>query len=70
MEKFKVITAAEREKAFREALSALLERHKAEIEITDDAAGWGMHSAIAVITMPTIFDDNGDVIADYTEFQL
>lgn len=70
MEKFKVITAAEREKGFREALAALLERHGAEMKITDDGMGFGMHSAIAVVSMPTIYDENGDNVADFTEFVL
>lgn len=65
-----MITAAEREKGFREALAALLERHGAEIEVTDDREPWGMHTGIAIVSMPTIFDENGNVISDYTEFQL
>lgn len=65
-----MITAAEREKGFREALAALLERHGAEIEVTDDRKPWGMHTGIAIVSMPTIFDENGSVISDYTEFRL
>ncbi len=65
-----MITAAEREKGFREALAALLERHGAELDITDDAAGWGMHRAIAVVSMQNVFDDDGNIVAEYVDFNL
>ena len=65
-----MITAKEREKGFRDALAALLERHGAEMVITDDRAGYGMHQGIVVITMPTIYDDHQNAVADFAEFEL
>ena len=40
-------TPKEREDAFRRDLAALLAKHKAELEITDDGKPYGLHSAEA-----------------------
>ena len=60
----------EREDAFRRDLAELLAKHKAEIDITDDGKGYGMHRGIATVTMTSEWDDAGNQIADYTEFRI
>lgn len=63
----KVITSAEREKAFREAILKVCAEHGAEIEITDDGKPYGMHKAILMISMPSVWD--GDrLVKDFCEF--
>ncbi len=64
-----MIPASERERAFREDLNALLLKHRAELQITDDGAPWGLHCAIAVVTMEALWDDQ-DIAAEFTTFQL
>jgi hypothetical protein len=63
-------TAAEREASFRADLAELLAKHKAELDITDDGSSYGMHSGIAVVTMMSEFDEDGNLLADYTEFRI
>lgn len=65
-----VKTAAEREAAFRADLAELLKKHEAELEITDDGEPWGRHSGIAIVSMYSKHDDDGNPIADYTEFRI
>jgi hypothetical protein len=63
-------TPKEREAAFRRDLAELLAKHRAELEITDDRKPYGLHSAEAVVTMPSEWDEDGNQIADYTEFRI
>ena len=64
-------TAQEREEAFRRDLAELLLKHRAELQITDDGKGYGMHVGIAVVTMMGEWDlVEGKQTADYTEFRL
>ena len=64
-------TAAEREAEFRADLDALLKRHSAEIDITDDGKPWGMHSGVVRISMGSKYtDDYLTCLAEYAEFQL
>ena len=63
-------TPKEREDAFRRDLAELLAKHKAELDITDDREPYGLHSGIAVVTMMSEWDDDGNQTADYTEFRL
>lgn len=63
-------TAQEREEAFRRDLAELLAKHKAELDITDDGKAYGMHSGIAVVTMMSEWDSDGNVTDDYTEFRI
>lgn len=63
-------TPKEREDAFRRDLAALLEKHKAELEITDDGKPYGLHSAEAVVTMMGEWDEAGNQTAEYTEFRI
>ena len=63
-------TADQREVEFRSDLEALLKKHKAEIDITDDGRSWGMHSGICRVSIDGVYDANGDVIAEYAEFLL
>lgn len=63
-------TAAEREAAFREDFEALLKRHKAEFDVTDDGRPYGMHSGVAEITMSGEWDEDGSQTAEYAEFRI
>lgn len=63
-------TAKEREEAFRRDFAELLAKHKAEFDVTDDGASFGMHSGIALVSMHGEWDSNGDPVAEYTEFRL
>jgi len=63
-------TAKQREEEFRKDLKDLLFKHSADLEITDDQAGYGMHSGIAIVTMSPEYDEDGILIADYTEFTI
>lgn len=63
-------TAKQRESEFRADLKALLEKHKAELDITDDGRNYGMHSGIAVVTMMNEWDEDGNQTAEYTEFRI
>lgn len=63
-------TSKVREAAFRDELAKLLLKHKAEIVVTDDGEPFGMHSGIAVVTMLSERDRNGNLIAEYAEFRL
>jgi len=66
----KPITADERETAFRMKLDTLLVGNGAEMEITDDGAGYGMQTAIVVITMPAIYNDDNELEKDFCEFEI
>ena len=63
-------TPKEREDEFRCDLAELLKKHKAELDITDDNKDYGMHRAIAVVTMMSEWDDSGNQTAHYTEFRI
>ena len=63
-------TPTEREQAFRRDLDELLTKHKAELQITDDGKGYGMHNGIAVVTMMSEWDEVNNQTAEYTEFQI
>jgi len=63
-------SASEREAAFRADLAALLAKHGAEIEITDDGRSFGMQSGICIITMNGTYDSDGEPVKAYTEFNL
>lgn len=42
----------------------------AGLVITDDGKDYGMHNGIAVVTMMSEWDEAGNQMAEYTEFQL
>lgn len=63
-------TAKQREEEFRADLEALLEKHKAELVITDDRRSYGMHNGIAVVTMMGEWDGDGNETAEYTKFRI
>lgn len=65
-----VKTAKDREDAFRRDLKSLLAKHKAEMRITDDGKGYGMHIGVAEVTMMSEWDAGGNLTADYTEFRI
>lgn len=62
-------SAAQREADFRADLAALLARHGAEIEVTDDGRPHGMQSGVCLVTMNGTYLD-GEPIKAYTEFNL
>lgn len=63
-------TPKEREDAFRRDLAELMARHRAELDITDDGKSYGLHQGIAVVTMMSEWDADGNQTAEYTEFRL
>lgn len=63
-------TKKQREEEFRADLAALLIKHGAEISVTDDGEPWGLHSGIAVVCMQAVWDADGNMLADFTEFNL
>ena len=58
------MTPDERRDAFIRDLQAVLNRHKAEIQVTDDGKAYGMHVGVACVTL----DSDGDL--PFTEFTL
>lgn len=64
-----LITAAQREAAFRADLTALLGRHGADLQVTDDGKGYGMQSGVCRITMTSIYECD-ELAKDYCEFDL
>lgn len=64
-----LISAAQREAAFRADLTALLDRHGAELQVTDDGKGYGMQSGVCRVTMTTIYENN-ELAKDFCEFDL
>jgi len=65
-----MITAKERERQFRENLMDIIKKHGAEIIITDDGKPYGMQSGVVVISMCAKYDDDGNQLLEFTEFQL
>ena len=65
-----MITAKERERQFRENLMDVIKKHGAQMVITDDGKPYGMQSGVVVITMCAKWDDDGNQISEYTEFNL
>lgn len=64
-------TSAEREFEFRKDLQKLLNKHSAELNITDDGKPYGMHSAVCIVEMEGSYDyDNDNPVLPYTEFNL
>lgn len=63
-------SAAEREALFRADLAALLARHGAEIQITDDGRPYGMQSGVGIVSMDGTYSGDGEPILEYTEFNL
>ena len=64
-----MITAKQREDAFRADLKALLEKHGAELDVTDDHEPYGQHQGICVISMLQVYDGN-KCLKQYCEFNL
>ena len=58
----KMKTKKQLEEEFRKDFQTLLEKHNAEIEITDDDKPYGMHSAIVVITIPNKYDNDNNLL--------
>lgn len=65
-----IITARERESNFRKDLKDLLEKYTATLDITDDGRPYGMHSAIVTVCLDGSWDSDGNILVEYTEFQL
>ncbi len=63
-------TAKEIEAEFRADLAALLAKHGAELNITDDGKGYGFHCGIAEVTVMSKYDEDGNQIVEYTEFRI
>lgn len=65
-----MIKSKERETAFRRDLAGLLEKHKAELSITDDGKPYGMHSPEAWVSMDAEWDTDGNMVSEDTEFRI
>ena len=63
-------TAKQREDEFRADLKALIEKHGAEIDVTDDGRPYGMQSGVCQVMMMGKYDKDGEPVEEYTEFQL
>ena len=63
-------TSKQREEEFRQDFAALLEEHKAEFRITDDGASWGQHCGIVIVSMPSQYSSDRELVADFAEFEL
>ena len=66
-----MVTAKEREDAFRKELQELLDKHGAEITITDDVKPYGLHSGACLVSMDSTWNSvTGDCAKEFTEFSL
>lgn len=66
-----MVTAKEREIAFRKELQKLLDKHGAELTITDDGKPYGLHSGACLVSMDSTWDPlTGDCTKEFTEFLL
>lgn len=66
-----MLTSKEREESFRKDLKELLDKHKAEMDITDDGRPYGMHSGEVRIYMDGEYcKETFECIKEYTEFIL
>mgnify|MGYP001592367664 CR=1 FL=1 len=64
-------TAKEREEAFRRDLAELLEKHGAELNVTDDGRSYGMQSGVCEVIMGDVWSADGDtLLAEYAEFTI
>ena len=63
-------TKEELEKDFRDDLKLLLEKHNAEMDITDDGKSYGMHSSIVTISIMSTWDDKGETTSKFCEFNI
>lgn len=67
----KMVTNKEREDAFRKEFQKLLDKHGAEITITDDGKPYGFHSGVCLVSMDSAWDAvTGDCVKEFTEFSL
>ena len=64
------ISSNERQVAFISKLKTLLESAGAELQVTDDGKSYGMHSGICIISMNAVYDNDGNMIKDFCEFEL
>lgn len=58
------MTPEQRQARFLQDIQRVLDKHKAEILVTDDRKDYGMHSGVAHVTL----DSDGDL--PFTEFDL
>lgn len=63
-------TAKEREDAFRRDLAELLQKHGAELQVTDDGRPYGLHSGVCRISMYGKWNADGEPMEEYAEFDL
>lgn len=63
-------TAKQRECEFLADLKILLEKHGAEIDITDDGRPYGLHSGVCLVSMSGKYAEDGEMTEEYAEFRL
>lgn len=62
-----LVSASDREKAFRDAIADVCLVHGAELQVTDDGKSYGMHNGVLRVTMMSVWND--DVLMnDFCEF--
>lgn len=62
-------TAKQREESFRLELAELLSKHEATLELTEETEDWNTVSKMTVF-MDGTWDDNGDPVEEYAEFNI
>uniref|UniRef100_A0A6M3L3B8 Uncharacterized protein n=1 Tax=viral metagenome TaxID=1070528 RepID=A0A6M3L3B8_9ZZZZ len=65
-----MLTAKEREATFLSDLTALLAKHYAVLEVTDDGESYGMQCGMCEITMGSEWDDDDNQVSEFTCFRL
>jgi len=63
------MTIDERETLFRKDLEKLLEKHKCTIDLEQRGDPY-LHYDVIVINLDNVYDENGERICDYGEFDL
>jgi hypothetical protein len=63
-------TKEARRDTFLAELKALMETHGAELELTDDGKPYGLHSPRILLSFDGEYTKDGEVIAEYGEFEL
>ena len=65
-----MITAEEREESFKRDLIELLEKHSAELTITEGGLGYGLQHGVANVVMMGAWDEDNNQVSEYCDFNL
>lgn len=64
-----MVTSDQRKADFMADLQAVLDKHFAELQVTDDGAGYGMHNGVCRVTMASLYSGH-ELVRDFVEFEL